>query len=147
MSDPRPAVPPAPTRRRILVVAADHRVRTSLTALIGLGDGLDAVAGAGTVAEAVELAARDHPDVVLLDPRLPDVDAGLGLIRALRAVDRSMRIVVLGATLELELGAFAAGADAFIDQCPDPTTIVDAVLSAALRGGGRRRARPGDATP
>ena len=143
MSNPRPDVPSASIRRRILVVDADHRVRASLSGLISLGDDIEVVASAATVAEAVHLAGRLRPDVVVLDPRLPDVDAGLGLIRALRQLDSRVRIVVLGATLELELGAFAAGADAFIGDCPDPMALVDAVVSTARRGGRRgAAARP-----
>jgi len=147
MSTPRPDVPSAPTRRRILVVDADHRVRASLSGLIDLGDGIEVVASAGTVGEAVDHAARLRPDVVVIDPRLPDVDAGLGLIRALRQLDPRVRIVVLGSSLQLELGAFAAGADAFIGDCPDPTALVDAVVSAAQRSGRRRAASRGASRP
>jgi DNA-binding NarL/FixJ family response regulator len=140
MSNPRPDVPSASIKRRILVVDADHRVRASLSGLISLGDDIEVVASAATVAEAVDHAGRLRPDVVVVDPRLPDVDAGLGLIRELRLLDSGVRIVVLGATLELELGAFAAGADAFIGDCPDPSALVDAVVSAARRSGRRRAA-------
>jgi DNA-binding NarL/FixJ family response regulator len=138
MSAPRPESRSATTTRRILVVDADHRVRASLSGFLGLGDDIEVVAAAATVGEAIDLAARLQPNIVVLDPRLPDVDAGLGLIRALREVDGRLRIVVLASTPQVEMGAVAAGADAFIGDCPDPATLVDAVRAVARRSGRRR---------
>ena len=51
----------------------DHEVvREGLVALLDRRDGFEVVAEAGTVAEAIEQARRNEPDIVVMDVRLPD---------------------------------------------------------------------------
>lgn len=121
-----------PATQRILVVDGDHRVRDSLADLIGLADGVEVVGTASQVDETLDAIARLDPDVVVIDPYLPDIETGLALIRTLRAAGR--RVVRIVATCrEDELGpmTLAAGADACVDRCADPTVFQEAVLAAA----------------
>ena len=63
-------------RTRVVIVDADHRVREGVVAAIELAGGLEVVGQAGYLLAAVSLIAETSPDVVILDPRLPDVDGG-----------------------------------------------------------------------
>ncbi len=101
--------------RRVLIVDADRRVRRDLAQLVDVeGHGL-VVGTAGDPAGALDMAERLGADVVVLDPRLPDVDAGLGLISRLH-LDTEARIVVLCHDPEFASRATAVGADAFITK-------------------------------
>ncbi len=68
----------------MLVVDADERVRESLTGLLAIGGRVLVVGGAGHPGVALDLALATHPDVVIVDPRLPDVDTGTAFVGRLR---------------------------------------------------------------
>jgi len=116
----------------VVIVDADHRVRSGMTGLLELADGLTIVAAVGTADEALA-AARLDPDAFLLDPRLPEADEGLALIPRLRTVAPRARVLVLWWTPAVADAAVAAGADGIIDKCEDPAPFTEAVL-AALAG-------------
>jgi DNA-binding NarL/FixJ family response regulator len=68
---------------QVLVVDADRRVRQSLAGLIDLADGMAIVGAAADAAGALAGLAAGPVDVVVLDPRLPEFDAGKGLVGAI----------------------------------------------------------------
>lgn len=117
-------------RRRIILVDADHRVRDGLADLIGLTDGIDVIAATGRPSAALDATRELEPDVVIIDPRLPDIDAGLSLIVALRVVQPGVRIIVLCSPDFEQAEAVARGADFALDTCVDGTTFSDALLAA-----------------
>lgn len=136
--------------QRILVVGDDHRVRGSLADLIGLADGVQIVGTTSRPAETLEALARLAPGVVVVDPYLPDLPAGLDLIGALRASGHVLRIVVTCRDAGLDAIALAAGADACVDWCADPVALHEAVVAAAdprgePEGGVGRPGEPGQA--
>lgn len=103
------------TRRRavVLVVEDDSALREFLcTALADEFEVECAVSGE----EAIELAQRTRPDVVLLDVMLPGVN-GLDVVRRIRS-DRALSgipVLVMTAFSEIEAGeAEAAGANRFL---------------------------------
>ncbi|MES5816718.1 response regulator transcription factor [Streptomyces sp. RG80] len=69
---PPPAPPPAPLR--VLVADDNPVVRAGLTALLSGREDITVVASAADGRQAYEAARRHHPDVVLLDVRMPGVD-------------------------------------------------------------------------
>lgn len=74
-------IPGSPLR---VVVADDHEMaRAGLRALLGGLPSLQVIAEARNGAEAIDLATRLQPDLLLLDLRMPDID-GLQVIRHLR---------------------------------------------------------------
>jgi DNA-binding NarL/FixJ family response regulator len=99
---------------RLLVVDADERTRESMVGLLGISDRYDVVGSAGQPGAALTLADRVHPDVIIVDPRLPDVSDGMALIRRLRASHPEARILAVGWSLEFESDVLAAGADCFV---------------------------------
>jgi DNA-binding NarL/FixJ family response regulator len=76
---------------RVLIVDDHEGFRQQARALLE-ADGFDVVGEACNGAEALDAAAELHPDVVLLDVQLPDVD-GFAVARGLHALSR--RIVVV----------------------------------------------------
>jgi DNA-binding NarL/FixJ family response regulator len=83
---------------RVLLVDDHEVVRRGLRDLLGDERDIDVVAEAGTVAEALVVAAASKPDVALVDMRLPDGD-GVTLCRRLReqGTDGLPRCLVLTA--------------------------------------------------
>ncbi len=90
---PRPVPPDAP---RVVIVDSDRRVQQSLADVLGLTGKIAVVGRAGDVRAALEEVERAHPDVVLVDPRLPDIEAGLALIAGMSRAWPQMRIVLTG---------------------------------------------------
>jgi len=90
-----PRRPRLPSRLRVVVIDADHRVRDSLAELLELGEGVEVVGRAGQSGAALTLCADLRPDVVLIDPRLPDVDGGRALLADLRARIPGAAVLVL----------------------------------------------------
>ena len=87
---------------RILLADDQTLIRAGFRALLDAEPDMEVVAEAGTGREAVRLAARDKPDVILMDIRMPD-DDGLTATRRILA-DPSLsgtRIIIL-TTFELD---------------------------------------------
>ena len=77
-----------------LLVCDDHEViRTGLVTLLA-GTDIDIIAEAANGKEAVEQAEKHHPDVVLLDIRMPDGD-GLATLEKLRVKVPECKVVML----------------------------------------------------
>jgi|SRR6187402_1613931 DNA-binding NarL/FixJ family response regulator len=84
------------TPPRVVIVDADRRVQQSLSDLLGVTGEVDVVGRAGDVRVALEQVETVHPDVVLMDPRLPDIEAGIALIGGLNRAWPDLRIVLTG---------------------------------------------------
>jgi DNA-binding NarL/FixJ family response regulator len=75
-----------------LLIADDHEViRTGVKSMLE-GSDIQVVAEAATGNQAIEQAVKHHPDVVLLDVRMPETD---GLEALERIIDRSPRTKVV----------------------------------------------------
>lgn len=115
---------------RVLVVDADDRVRESLTRLLAIGGRCLVVASAGQVGPALDLAIDHQPDVVIVDPRLPEVDGGMAFIARLRAHLPDVRILAMSWSDTLEAAVLESGADGFVRKTFRPSELVAAVLTA-----------------
>lgn len=113
---------------RVVVAEDQALLRSSLSALLDAEDDLEVVAQATDGAEAVQLATRLRPDVVLTDIRMPVCD-GIEATRLIRAALPDTRVLVL--TMfevdEYVLGALRAGASGFLLKDAEPQVVVDAV--------------------
>ena len=124
---------PGPQRPlRVVVVDADDRVRESLAGLLCIGDRLEVVGSAGQSGSAIDIVMSTQPDIVVLDPRLPEVDAGLTLIRRLRDAAPGVRILVMGGTDIFEGADLVRSADGFVRKTYRPSDLVAAVIAAAV---------------
>ena len=68
----------------VLIVDDHPVVRRGLRVLLEVQDGIEVVGEAGEGPTALKLAAEHHPDVILLDLKLPGLD-GLAVLAELRA--------------------------------------------------------------
>jgi two-component system KDP operon response regulator KdpE len=115
---------------RVLVVDDELPMRRTLD--IGLRAGGYQVDLAGTAGEALDLARRQHPDVVILDLGLPGVD-GIEVARSLRTWS-AVPIIVLSARggEGVKVAALDAGADDYVTK-PFGMEELLARIRAALR--------------
>ncbi|MDQ3951830.1 MAG: response regulator transcription factor [Actinomycetota bacterium] len=117
---------------RILVVDDHPVVREGLIAILGDDPGFVVCGQAGTATEAVAEAARLHPDVVVLDVRLPGA-TGVEVCADLAARVPSTRVVMLTSFPNdgVMMNAFAAGARGFVLKESEPEVIRQAVRTVA----------------
>jgi DNA-binding NarL/FixJ family response regulator len=120
----------------ITVALADDQalVRAGFRALLDGEEDITVVAEAADGEQAVELARRHHPDVVLMDVRMPRTD-GLRATARLSADPTlgTTRVIVL-TTFELDeyvFGALRAGASGFLLKDMEPADLVQAVRIVA----------------
>lgn len=120
----------------IRVVVADDQdlVRTGLVMILGAQPGIEVVGEATDGIEAVDLASRLRPDVLLVDIRMPGLD-GVEVTRRLAGpgVPDPMAVVVI-TTFDLDeyvLGALRAGARGFLLKDAGPELLVQAIHAAA----------------
>jgi DNA-binding response OmpR family regulator len=116
----------------ILVVEDDNAIRGALSR--GLTERGHAVTLATAGLNGLELLLSAHPEVVLLDLGLPDVD-GLQVISMIRAVDETPIIVITARDDDEALvKALDAGADDYVSK-PFSLAQIDARIRAILRRG------------
>ena len=124
---------PDPAPLRVLVVDPDERTRESLAGLIGIGRRCVCVGTAGHLQAALAMLVEFKPDVVVVDPRLPEIDAGRIFMRQVRELSPATRVLVMGWSDQLEQDCLLNGADAFVRKTFRPRELVDAVVAASLR--------------
>jgi DNA-binding NarL/FixJ family response regulator len=116
-----------------IVVADDQRaVREALATVLDAEPGFEVVGLAADGDEAVELAHRLSPAVVLMDLRMPNVD-GVAATRRLAAELPAVKVVVLTTFADDTsiMGALEAGALGFLTKDAGREQIALAVRSAA----------------
>lgn len=91
---PKPGRPEAGATIRVLVVDDHPPMRVGLVALIKSQPGMDVVAEASDGEEAIEIYEDIHPDVVLMDLRMPGI-GGVEATLAIRKKDPEARVIVL----------------------------------------------------
>jgi DNA-binding NarL/FixJ family response regulator len=120
----------------IRVVLADDQalVRAGMRSLIEAEDGIDVVGEAADGAEAVAVVARERPDVVLMDIRMPDVDGLEATRRIAEHADlRDVRVLIL-TTFEADEYVFEAlrlGAGGFLLKDAEPAELLRAIRVVA----------------
>jgi NarL family two-component system response regulator LiaR len=116
---------------RVLVVDDHAVVREGLRTFLELQDGLEVAGEAADGEEAVELAERLRPDVVLMDLVMPELD-GLGAMRAIRDRVPSARVIVLTSFADDDrlLPALRAGAAGYLLKNAQPHELARAVRAA-----------------
>jgi DNA-binding NarL/FixJ family response regulator len=120
----------------VRVVVADDQllVRAGFRVLVDSAPDLEVIGEAGDGVEAVELARRERPDVVLMDIRMPRMD-GLEATRRIVADELlgGVRVLVL-TTFDLDeyvYEALRAGASGFLLKDTPPADLLAAVRVVA----------------
>ena len=117
---------------RTLVVDDQSMVRAGLRMLLSAETDIEVVAEAGNGLEAIAQAARFHPDVVLMDIRMPVLD-GLEATRRILGSDDDAKVLVL-TTFNLDdyvYEALRAGASGFVLKDEPPEQLIAAVRTVA----------------
>jgi DNA-binding NarL/FixJ family response regulator len=121
-------VPPV----RVLLVDDQALFREALATLLGVRPEIEVVGEAGNGAEALDRAATLHPDVVLMDLRMPVLD-GVSATRRLRVEQPGTRVLAL-TTFDDDEDVFAAlraGAVGYLLKDVSADRLVEALLAAA----------------
>ncbi len=127
---PSDSTPGAPTS--VLIVDDDAMVRTGLSMVLSADPTITIVAEAPGGAEAVTAATRHHPDVVLMDLQMPEMD-GVEATRRVRAAVPSAAVLML-TTFHLDthvLDALQAGASGYLLKDVAPQELCHAIHLAA----------------
>jgi DNA-binding NarL/FixJ family response regulator len=117
---------------RVLLVDDDPLVRAGLAMIIATTADLHVVGEAGDGEEAVDGVREHHPDVVLMDIRMPVLD-GIRATAQVRALAEPPEVLVL-TTIAADasvLSALRAGASGFLLKDTPPAMIVGAIRQVA----------------
>jgi two-component system, NarL family, response regulator NreC len=132
----RSSMPTAPNTPIRVLIADDHRlVRESLAVLINLEHGFRVVAQAADGLEAFEAAARDRPDVAIIDLGLPKLN-GIEVTRRIKRELAGIAVVVITGSLGASAvhAALEGGADGYVPKETDPAELLTA-LERVVAGG------------
>jgi DNA-binding NarL/FixJ family response regulator len=117
---------------RVLLVDDDDLMRAGLRAVLSSDDSVAVAGEASDGREAVELAARVRPDVVLMDVRMPNLD-GIAATRELLERVPSARVIVLTTFEEDDyiFGSLSAGASGFLLKRTRPEELIAGIHTIA----------------
>lgn len=118
----------------IRVVVADDQplVRMGNALVLESADDIEVIGEVGSGEEAVAVASELHPDVVLMDVRMPGI-GGIEATRLITTADPRIKVIVF-TTFDIDEYAFGglnAGASAFLLKSATPDTLTAAVRTVA----------------
>ena len=119
---------------KILLVDDHAMLRDGLRSLLAQQQEMEVVAEAETGRQAVELAEKHLPDIVILDIGMPDMN-GLEAARRIKAIDTDIKIIALSMHLDVRYvtGMFEAGARGYLLKTCESEELIRAI-SAVRRG-------------
>lgn len=112
-----------------LLLADDHKmVREGLKAFFAPTDEFEVVAEAANGVEAVQLAGKTKPDIILLDLLMPEMD-GIEAAHKIREISPEFKIIIITSSLEESkvIAAIRAGASGYLLKDSSPTEIENAI--------------------
>lgn len=121
-----------PTRLTIVLVDDHSLCRNGLTDLLEHRGGMRVAASTGDAELVVPLLREHHPDLVVLDLRMPTTD-GLSLLRRIRAegVDTPALILTMSDAQEDLAAALRAGVKGYLLKDMEPEDVIAAIARAA----------------
>jgi DNA-binding NarL/FixJ family response regulator len=123
-----------------VVIADDEPTMLSALAELLTYSGIEVVGRAANGTEAVAAAADLHPDVVLMDLRMPGID-GIEASRRINAMSPDVQVLILTAYDDEQLrdAATDVGAYCYLVKGTAPGLILDMIARAKEYGDGLRR--------
>jgi DNA-binding NarL/FixJ family response regulator len=121
---------------RVLIADDQELVRTGFRVIVDAEPDMEVVGEAGDGRETIEAVARHHPDVVLMDIRMPNLD-GIEATRLIATGARPPRILIL-TTFDLDefvYEALRAGASGFLLKDAGAAELLQAVRVVAAGEG------------
>ncbi len=125
----------ASERVRLLIVDDHEVVRLGLRTLLGGRPEFELVGEATTATEAVTVAARLHPDVVVMDVRLPD-GSGVEVCREIKTARPQTQVVMLTSYADEEAveASVVAGAAGYVLKGASAQDLIRTIQIAASGG-------------
>jgi DNA-binding NarL/FixJ family response regulator len=125
-----------PEKLKIMIVDDHYLVRVGLTSIISLEQDMTVCAEAQSGEQAVGLYASRHPDVTLMDVRLPGM-SGIAATQAIRADFPDAKVIVISTYISDEevYAALKVGAMAYLVKSVAREELIQAIRKAAA---GRR---------
>jgi NarL family two-component system response regulator LiaR len=116
---------------KVLIVDDHQVVRQGLRTFLELNDGILVLGEAADGQDAVELAVRLKPDVVLMDLVMPRLD-GITAISKIKALCAGTKVIALTSFTEDDkvFPAIQAGASSYLLKDVSPDALVDAIRAA-----------------
>jgi len=117
---------------QVLIADDQTMVRSGLRLILEAEPDIAVVAEAGDGDEAIRVARREKPDVILMDVRMPTMD-GLEATRQITEANPDMKVIVL-TTFDLDdyvYGALRSGASGFLLKDAGGDQLVDAIRVVA----------------
>lgn len=131
--------PDVPSRDRIRIVVADDdwMFARLLQVRLSAHPDLEVIGIAGNGSEAVALAEKLEPDLVLMDVSMPVLD-GVEATRLIRALPEPPTVVlVTGEDDDADSGAYEAGAAAYLRKSLDVVSLIDVIVAFSQFAGAR----------
>ncbi|WP_128377961.1 response regulator [Streptomyces cavernae] len=115
---------------KVLLVDDHQVVRRGLRTFLEVQDDIEVVGEAADGAEGVTRAEDLHPDVILMDVKMPGTD-GIEALRKLRALDNPARVLIVTSFTEQRtvVPALRAGAAGYVYKDVDPDALAGAIRS------------------
>ncbi len=117
---------------RVLIADDEDLMRAGLVELLTSDPDIEVIGEAATGREAIDLAQRLSPEVVLMDVRMPDLD-GIATTRELSQAAPETKVLILTTFEEDDyvFGALRAGASGFLLKRTRPEELIAAVHTIA----------------
>lgn len=116
---------------RILIADHEPRVRSALRLLLRQESNASEIFEAGDGEAVLRNAAKRHFDLVILDWNLPKT-GGYTMLKALRAAQPHVFIIVLSSQSEMRHTALVTGADAFVSKADPPERLLATIANLTI---------------
>ncbi|WP_392754626.1 response regulator [Streptomyces sp. LN590] len=115
---------------RVLLVDDHQVVRRGLRTFLEIQDDIEVVGEAADGAEGVARSEELHPDVVLMDIKMPGTD-GIEALRRLRQLENPAKVLIVTSFTEQRtvVPALRAGASGYVYKDVDPDALAGAIRS------------------
>ena len=115
------------SRPKKVLIVDDEPDQLTLRSMLVARQGLTSLSADGPVT-ALKLAEAERPHCTVMDLRLPTIQSGLRLIRDLRDLDPTMKIVVLtGGTVAMEKAPEMAMVEAVLEKGAPSKKLLDTI--------------------
>ena len=120
---------------RVMIVDDHEVVREGLRTLLSRHSELLVVGEAATMKEAIDVAARAKPDVIVMDVRLPD-GSGVEACRTIREARPETKVIMLTSYADDEalFASIVAGAAGYLLKQTRGQAVIDAIATVAAGG-------------